>query len=148
MKVILLEDVKKVGKKGELVNVSEGYGNNFLLPKKLAVEATKSNMNELELKKKADDKRKKEEYEEALALAEKLNEIEVKVAVKTGDNGKVFGSVTTKEIGEALEKQFGIKVDKKKMVLGDSIKMVGTRTVKVKVHPKVTAEMTVKIVEA
>ena len=148
MKVILLEDVKKVGKKGELVNVSEGYGNNFLLPKKLAVEATKSNMNELELKKKADDKRKKEEYEEALDLAEKLNEIEVKVAVKTGDNGKVFGSVTTKEIGEALEKQFGIKVDKKKMVLGDSIKMVGTRTVKVKVHPKVTAEMTVKIVEA
>ena len=148
MKVILLEDVKKVGKKGELVNVSEGYGNNFLLPKKLAVEATKSNMNELELKKKADDKRKKEEYEEALALAEKLNEIEVKVAVKTGDNGKVFGSVTTKEIGEALEKQFGIKVDKKKMVLGDSIKMVGTRTVKVKVHAKVTAEMTVKIVEA
>ncbi|HIT72572.1 50S ribosomal protein L9 [Tyzzerella sp. An114] len=148
MKVILLQDVKSVGKKGELVNVSEGYGNNFLLPKKLAVEATKTNINDLELKKKADEKRKKEEYEEALALAEKINELEVKVSVKTGDNGKIFGSVTTKEIGEALEKQHGIKIDKKKMVLGESIKMVGTRNIKVKIHPKVTAEMTVKIVEA
>ena len=148
MKVILLEDVKKVGKKGELVNVSEGYAKNFLLPKNLAKEATKSNLNELEIKKKAEEKRKKEEYEEALLLSEKLSNLTVNVNVKIGNNGKIFGSVTNKEISEALEKQHNIKIDKKKIIINDTIKMIGTKNVKIKIHPKVTAEMTVKILEA
>ena len=148
MKVILLEDVKSIGKKGQLVNASEGYAKNFLFPKKLAVEATKANMNELELKKKAEDKRKQQEVEEARALAKQIEDLSIKIAVKTGENGKLFGSVTNKEIAAALEEQTGLKIDKKKIVLNDAIKMVGQRHVSVKLHPKVTAELAVEIVEA
>lgn len=147
MKVILLEDVKNVGKKGQLVNASDGYAKNFLFPKKLAVEATKSNMNDLELKKKAEEKRKQQELEEARELAKQMEAKEVIVSVKTGENGKTFGSVTNKEIAEALEKQTGLKVDKKKIVLEEPIKMVGSRTVIVKIHPQVNAEINVKIME-
>ena len=147
MKVILLEDVKNVGKKGQLVNASDGYAKNFLFPKKLAVEATKSNMNDLELKKKAEEKRKQQELEEAKELAKQLEAKEVLVSVKTGENGKTFGSVTNKEIAEALEKQTGLKIDKKKIVLEEPIKMVGSRTVIVKIHPQVNAEINVKIME-
>lgn len=145
MKLILLEDVKGVGKKGDVVNKNDGYALNFLIPKKLAVEATKSNINDLELKKKADERRKKEEYEEAKELGEKLKDKIVKVSVKAGENGKVFGSVTNKEISAALLQQTGIDIDKKKITLNDPIKMVGRRTVKVKLHPKVTVELTVEI---
>ena len=145
MKLILLEDVKGVGKKGDVVNKNDGYALNFLIPKKLAEEATKSNINDLELKKKADERRKKEEYEEAKELGEKLKDKIVKVSVKAGENGKVFGSVTNKEISAALLQQTGIDIDKKKITFNDPIKMVGRRTVKVKLHPKVTVELTVEI---
>ena len=145
MKLILLEDVKGVGKKGDIVNKNDGYAINYLIPKKLAVEATKSNINDLELKKKANERRKKEEYEEAKALGDKIKDKVVKVSVKAGENGKVFGSVTNKEIAAALLSQTGIDIDKKKITFDDPIKMVGRRTVKVKLHPQVTVEMAVEI---
>lgn len=145
MKLILLEDVKGVGKKGDLINKSDGYALNFLIPKKLAVEATKANINELELKKKSDEKRRKEELEEAQKLGNELKDKVVKVSVKAGENGKVFGSVTNKEIAAALLAQTGIDVDKKKITFDEPIKMVGRRIVKVKLHPQVTIEMAVEI---
>lgn len=148
MKMILLQDVKSVGKKGDLVNVSEGYAKNFLLPKKYAVEATKANLNDYELKQKAEAKRKQEELEEAQATAKALEDKEVVIKVKTGENGKLFGSVTNKEVAEAIVEQTQLKIDKKKVSIGDPIKMLGERTAVVKLHPKVTAEVKIKIVEA
>ncbi len=148
MKVILLEDVKNVGKKGELVNASDGYAKNFLFPKKLAVEATKSNLNDFELKQKAEAKRKKEELEQAQNMAKELENKTVTVKVKTGENGKLFGSVTNKEVAEEIVKQTGMEIDKKKVSIGYPIKMVGERTAVIKLHPKVSAEITIKIVEA
>ena len=145
MKLILLEDVKGVGKKGDIVNKNDGYAINFLIPKKLAVEATNANLNDLELKKKSEAKRKKEELEEAQRLGAELNDKVVKVKVKDGENGKVFGSVTNKEIASALLEQTGIDIDKKKISFDDPIKMVGRRIVKVKLHPQVTIELTVEI---
>ena len=148
MKIILLEDVKGVGKKGQTINASDGYARNFILPKKLGVEATPANMNTLKLQQKAEEKRKAEELAQARAAAEKLENLTVNIAVKTGEGGKLFGSVTNKEIATALEKQYGLKIDKKKIVLADQIKMVGERHVEVKLHPQVTAELKVKITEA
>ena len=148
MKIILLEDVKGVGKKGQTINASDGYARNFILPKKLGVEATPANMNTLKLQQKAEEKRKAEELAQARAAAEKLENLTVNIAVKTGEGGKLFGSVTNKEIAAALEKQHGLKIDKKKIVLADQIKMVGERHVGVKLHPQVTAELKVKITEA
>lgn len=148
MKVILLEDVKSVGKKGELINASEGYAKNFLFPKKLAVEATKSNLNDFELKQKAEVKRKQEELEKAQELATALNEKVVTIRVKTGGNGKLFGSVTNKEVADAIVEQTKLDIDKKKVSIGDPIKMLGERTATIKLHPKVSAEVTIKIVEA
>lgn len=147
MKVILLQDVKSVGKKGQTVNVSDGYAQNFLFAKKLAVEANKSNLNELQLKQKSEERRKEQELAEAKVLGEKLEKIVVKIPVKIGEGGKLFGSVTNKEIAAAVEKETGLKIDKKKVVLNDQIKMVGKKTVQVKLHPKVTADLTVEIVE-
>ena len=148
MKVILLADVKGVGKKGQEINASDGYARNFLIPKKLGMEVTASNLNDIKLKKQADDRRKAEELEEAKKTKEILEQNEVKIAVKTGENGKLFGSVTNKEIAQAIEKTSGVKVDKKKVELDDQIKLVGTRTVPVKLHPQVTAEVKVVITEA
>ena len=148
IKIILLEDVKGVGKKGQTINASDGYARNFILTKKLGVEATPANMNTLKLQQKAEEKRKAEELAQARAAAEKLENITVNIAVKTGEGGKLFGSVTNKEIAAALEKQHGLKIDKKKIVLADQIKMVGERHVEVKLHPQVTAELKVKITEA
>lgn len=147
MKVILLEDVKNVGKKGQTVNASDGYARNFLFPKKLAVEATKANLNVLAIQKRAEEKKLQEEYEAALKLKEQLEEKGIVVSVKTGENGKLFGSVTNKELAAALEAQTGLKIDKKKILLEDTIKMVGKRHVPVKIHPKVTAELAVEIKE-
>lgn len=147
MKVILLQDVKSVGKKGELVNASEGYAKNFLFPKKLAVEATKSNLNDFELKQKSEEKRKQEELENAQKIAENLKDQVVTIKVKTGGNGKLFGSVTNKEVADAIVEQTKQDIDKKKVSIGDPIKMVGERTATIKLHPKVTAEVTIKIVE-
>ena len=148
MKLILLEDVKSVGKKGDLINASEGYAKNFLLPKKLAVEATKSNLNDYELKQKADAKRRQEELERAQETAAALKDKVVTIKVKTGGNGKLFGSVTNKEVADAIVEQTKLEIDKKKVSIGDPIKRVGERTAVVKLHPKVSAEVTIKIEEA
>ena len=148
MKLILLEDVKSVGKKGDLINASEGYAKNFLLPKKLAGEATKSNLNDYELKQKADAKRRQEELEKAQETAAALKDKVVTIKVKTGGNGKLFGSVTNKEVADAIVEQTKLEIDKKKVSIGDPIKMVGERTAVVKLHPKVSAEVTIKIEEA
>ena len=113
MKMILLQDVKSVGKKGDLINASEGYAKNFLLPRKLAVEATKSNLNDYELKQKAEAKRKQEELEKAQATAKELEDKVVTIKVKTGGNGKLFGSVTNKEVAEEIVKQTKLDIDKK-----------------------------------
>lgn len=148
MKLILLQDVKSIGKKGDLINASEGYAKNFLLPRKLAVEATKSNLNDYELKQKSEAKRKQEELEMAQEMAAVLKEQIVTIKVKTGGNGKLFGSVTNKEVADAIVEQTKQDIDKKKVSIGDPIKMVGERTATIKLHPKVTAEVTIKIVEA
>ena len=147
MKVILLADVKGTGKKGQLVNASDGYANNFLLPKKLALAATNENINNLKLQKRAEEKKKAEELAAAKELGAKLAEKDIKVTVKAGENGKVFGSVTNKEIAAAIEAQTGLVVDKKKIVINDPIKMVGTRHVNIKLHPEVTVEVKVIITE-
>lgn len=147
MKVIMLQDVKGVGKKGEVINANDGYAKNFLIPKKFALEATNANKNELDLKNKADAKRKQEELEAAQALGKTIEKSPIKISVKTGGNGKLFGAVTSKEISETLEAQHNIKIDKKKIELKDQIKMVGQRHVSIKLHPAVTAELEVNIVE-
>ncbi len=145
MKVILLQDVKTHGKKGDVVDVSDGYARNFLLPKKLGVEANAKNMNDLKLQKAAQAKLEKEELEAAQALGAKINGSSVTVPIKTGENGRVFGSVSAKEIAEAVKQQLGLEVDKKKLVLAAAIKNEGTFTAGVKLHPQVTAELTVKV---
>lgn len=147
MEVILLQDVKSLGKKGEIVKVSDGYARNFIIPKKLGVEATKQNLYELKLQKDAEERRQKEIYEEAVALSKKLEETKITLKIKTGEGGRTFGSVSTKEITAALSEQAGLQIDKKKIQLSEPIKSVGTFMVAVKLHPKVTAELKV-VVEA
>lgn len=147
MEVILLQDVKSLGKKGEIVKVSDGYARNFIIPKKLGVEATKQNLYELKLQKDAEERRQKEIYEEAVALGKKLEETKITLKIKTGEGGRTFGSVSTKEITAALSEQAGLQIDKKKIQLSEPIKSVGTFMVAVKLHPKVTAELKV-VVEA
>ena len=148
MKVILIEDVKSLGKKGQLVDVNDGYARNFILAKKLGLEATPKNLNDLKLKKANDEKVAKEIYEEAKAFGERLKEMEVNVTIKTGEGGKIFGSVSSKEIAEAAKAQLGIELDKKKMVLPSPIKVLGTTMVPIKLHPKVTSELNVNVREA
>ena len=148
MKVILLEDVKTLGKKGELVEVNEGYARNFILKKKLGLEATARNMNDLKLKKANEEKVAREQLEAAKVFAEELKEKVVTVSIKTGEGGRVFGSVSTKEIALAAKAQLNLDIDKKKLNLQEPIRMVGTVIVPYKVHPKVTADWKVKVVEA
>ena len=148
MKVILLEDVKSLGKKGELVEINEGYARNFILKKKLGLEATAKNMNDLKLKKANEEKVAKEQLEAAKVFAGELKEKVVTVSIKTGEGGRVFGSVSTKEIAAAAKAQLNLDIDKKKLNLQEPIRMVGTVIVPYKVHPKVTAELKVKVVEA
>ena len=147
MKVLLLEDVKSLGKKGELVNVNDGYARNFILPKKLGVEANAKNLNDLKLKQQNDAKIAAEQLEAAKKLAEDMKEMQIKVAIKTGEGGKTFGSISTKEIAQAAKEQLQLELDKKKMQLDDAIKTVGTHMVPIKLHPKVTGSLKV-IVEA
>jgi large subunit ribosomal protein L9 len=147
MKVILLQDVKGSGKRGQTINASDGYAANFLIPRKLAIMATDGNLNALKQQKKAEDRKTAEELAKAQQMAKKLEAITVKVTVKTGDNGKLFGSVTNKEIAQAMEEQSGIKIDKKKVVLDEPIKMTGEKKVDVKIHPQVTAKVKVAIIE-
>ncbi len=147
MKVILLEDVKSLGKKGEVVNVNDGYARNLLFKKNLGIEATKQNLNDLKLQKQNNDKLEAERLEEAKELAKELEKKEVVLAIKTGSDGRVFGSVSTKEIAEAAKEQLGYELDKKKMHLKDAIKSIGTFHVPVKLHPKVTVELKVVVKE-
>ena len=148
MKVILLEDVKALGKKGEIVNVSDGYARNAILPKKLGVEATPKNLNDLKLQNQHADKVAAENLENAKELARVIAEKKVVVKIKAGEGGKIFGSVSTKEITQAAKEQAGLELDKKKMQLNEAIKALGTYEIPVKLHPKVTAKLTVQVVEA
>ena len=148
MKVILLEDVKSLGKKGQIVNVSDGYARNMLLPKKLGVEATSKNMNDLKLQKAHQDKVAQENLDAAKAFAEELKDKQVTVSIKVGEGGRTFGSVSTKEISEAVKSQLGYDIDKKKMVLPYPIKELGTTIVPIKLHAKVTGELKVIVKEA
>ena len=148
MKIILLQDEKKLGKKGDIIEVSEGYARNFVLPKKIGVEATPKNLNDLKLQKSNEEKVAKEQLDHAKAMAELLASKEVIVGIKAGENGRTFGSVSTKEIGQALKVQTGIEVDKKKIVLPEAIKNFGVYEVPVKLHPKVTGTIKVKVQEA
>lgn len=148
MKVILLQDVKALGKKDAVVNVSDGYARNMLLPKKMAVEANSKNMNDLKLKKAHEDKVAQENLEAARAFAKELEDKQVTLAIKTGDNGRVFGSVSSKEIAEAAKEQLGYDIDKKKMLLDAPIKVLGVTNVPVKLHTKVTASLKVFVKEA
>ena len=145
MKVILLQDVKALGKKGDMVEVSDGYARNFILKKKLGVEANEANKNDLKLQKANQEKIAKEQYDAAVALGKELEEITVVLTVKAGEGGRVFGAVTAKEIAQALQTQFGKEVDKKKIQLADSIKSIGSFEVSVKLHTKVTAKLSVKV---
>ncbi|MDO4313679.1 MAG: 50S ribosomal protein L9 [Eubacteriales bacterium] len=147
MKVILLEDVKSLGKKGEIVNVNDGYARNFLLKTKKGVEATGKNLNDLKLQKANADKIALENLEAAKALGEKLAAGQVEVSIKTGEGGRVFGSVSSKEIAAAVEEQLGLKVDKKKIQLKEQLKSLGVHNVPVKLHPKGTAELKVHVKE-
>lgn len=148
MKVILLEDVKSLGKKGQVVNVSDGYARNMLLPKKLGLEATTKNMNDLKLQKAHEEKVAQENLDAARAFADELKGKEVTVTIKVGEGGRTFGSISTKEISDAVKKQLGYDIDKKKMQLPTPIKELGTTMVPIKLHPKVTGELKVIVKEA
>ena len=148
MKVILLQDVKGKGKKGQMIEVSDGYARNFMLPRKLATEATPDAVNTMRMNDKATQERIAREKAEALAVSKQLREMTVVVTAKGGGNGRLFGSITNAEIAEALEKKTGIKLDKRKIVISDAIKNVGTYTVTCKLGYEITAPLTVKIEEA
>ena len=148
MKVILLEDVKALGKKGQVVNVSDGYARNLLLPKKLGVEATGKNMNDLKLQKAHEDKVAQENLDAAKAFAEELKDKQVTVGIKVGEGGRTFGSISAKEIAEAAKAQLGYELDKQKLQLSAPIKELGTTMVPIKLHPKVTGELKVVVKEA
>ena len=148
MKVILLEDVKSLGKKGQLVDVSDGYARNFILAKKLGLEATSKNMNDLKLQKAHEDKLAAERLAEAKAFAEDLKKVEVTLSIKTGEGGKLFGSISSKEIAQAAKEQLNLDIDKKKLQLENPIRNLGVTNVPVRLHPKVTGSLKVWVKEA
>ena len=145
MQVILTRDVKGQGKKGQIVNVSDGYARNYLLPRCLAEMATKSNINVMKGKQESLEYKQKKDLEEANAIAEKMKEIKVVIKAKAGDNGKLFGSVTSKDVSEALISQHHIKLDKKKFFMPDGIKTLGTTVVDVKIYTGVTGKLNVTV---
>ncbi len=147
MKVILLQDVKGKGKKGQMLEVSDGYARNFMLPRKIAIEATPDAINTMRMNDKATQERIAREKAEAMATSKTLRELTVTVTAKGGGNGRLFGSITNQEIADALEKQASIKLDKRKIVISDPIKNVGTYTVTCKLGYEITAPLSVKIVE-
>lgn len=146
MKVILKQDIKGVGKKDQVINAADGYARNFLFPKKLAVPADSGNMNNLKAKNESIAYRKGEDLKEAKEIAEKMKSITVKIEVKAGENGRLFGAVTAKEIAEALKRDFNIIVDKKKVLLSESIKLAGVSKVDIKLNEGVMAKVTVMVV--
>lgn len=148
MKIILLQDEKKLGKKGDIIETSEGYARNYILPKKIGVEATAKNMNDLKLHKANEDKLAKEQLDAAKALAAQLEPKQVIVKMKAGEGGRAFGSVSSKEIAAACKEQHNIEIDKKKIVLAENLKNFGSYEVGIKLHPQVTGKLTVKVVES
>ena len=148
MKIILLQDEKKLGKKGDIVEVSEGFARNFILPKKIGIEATPKNLNDLKLQKANDEKVAAQILQDAQDFAKELEEQTVEVKMKAGEGGRAFGSISTKEIAVAYKDKYGKEIDKKKMVLPEAIKNFGTYEVKVKLHPKVSGVLRVKVEEA
>lgn len=148
MKIILLQDEKKLGKKGDIIEASEGYARNYILPKKIGVEATAKNMNDLKLQKANQEKIAQEQLDAAKALAADLESKIVVVKIKAGEGGKTFGSVSSKEIAAALKEQHQIEIDKKKLQLAEALKNFGSYEVTVKLHPQVTGKVTVKVTEA
>jgi len=147
LKVILLQDVKTLGKKGDLVDVADGYARNFLFPKNMAVEATPGNLAKLEQEKKAKEKKLARQKMEAEELADKIKRCNLTLKVKAGAQGKLYGSINSKNIAEALKEQYGIDIDKRKIQLDEPIKAFGSYEVPVKLHPEVEAKLTVKVVE-
>ncbi|MGX9707034.1 50S ribosomal protein L9 [Laceyella tengchongensis] len=147
MKVILQQDVKGTGKKGEVKEVSEGYARNFLIPRKLAIPATDGNMNTLKEQKRLEEKRKEAELKEAQELGQRIDSLTVKLSTKTGQGGRVFGSITSKQISQALKQQHQLQIDKKKILLDEPIRALGVTKVPVKLHPKVPAILSVQVVE-
>lgn len=147
MKIILLEDVKSLGKKGQIVDVNDGYARNYIIPKKLGVEANSKNLNDLKLQKANDEKVAKQQLEAAKEFAKNLETKEVIVTMKGGEGGKVFGSVSTKEISQAAKNQCGLEIDKKKIQLAEPIKSFGVYEVTVKLHPQVSGKLKVKVQE-
>ena len=148
MEIVLLEDVKALGKKGQLVKVNDGYARNFILPKKLGIEATSKNLNDLKLQKANEEKIAADLLEEAKALGAKISESSVTLSIKAGEGGRAFGSVSGKEISSAIKSQLGYDIDKKKLVLPDPLKTFGSHEVPVKLHKDVTAKLIVKVVES
>ena len=148
MEVILLEDVKSLGKKGQIVKINDGYARNFVLPKKLGLEATPKNLNDLKLKKANEDKIAKEKLEAAKEFAKVLEESTVVVKIKSGEGGRTFGSVSSKEIAQEAKKQLDFDIEKKKIVLDEPIRTLGTHVIQIKLHKDVTAKMNVKVQEA
>lgn len=148
MKVILLEDVKSLGKKGQIVNVSDGYARNMILPKKLGVEATSKNLNDLKLRKANEEKVAQENLDAAKAFAEELSTKEIILTLKVGEGGRTFGSISSKEISEAAKKQLNLDIDKKKLQLENPIRNLGVTNVPVRLHPKVTGSLKVWVKEA
>lgn len=145
MKIILLEDVKSLGKKGDLVEVKEGYAKNCIIPKKLGVEANGANMNTLKLQKKNEEKIAKEQLEAAQAFAAEIEKMAVRMEIKAGEGGKTFGSISSKEIAKAVLDQYGKEIDKKKIQLNEAIKTAGAHEVTVKLHPKVSAKLKISV---
>ena len=148
MQVILLQDVKSLGKKGDVVKVSDGYARNMILPKKLGVEATAKNLNDLKLRNQHDRKLAQEQLENAQRLAKDLEDKVVEVKIRAGEGGRTFGSVSTKEISAAVKQQLGLELDKKKMILDEPVRALGTYEVTVKLHAKVNGTLRVKVTEA
>lgn len=146
MKVILKENIKGVGKKNEVINASDGYARNFLFPKNLAVEATAENMNKLNSQNEAKQYKKDVEKEKAKEIAKKLENITLQIKVQAGENGKIFGSVSSKEISESLEKQYKISIDKKKIELKDPIKVLGTKTVEARLFEGVVGKIKLNVI--
>lgn len=145
MKVLLTEDVKKLGKKGEIVEVSDGYAKNYILPQKLGMEATKAIQNEWQVRKGSEANRKEKEKQEALALAKELTGKSVTIRTKAGEGGRLFGSITTKEVAELIHQQLGLDVDKKKLTLNAAVKAIGQYTVSIRLHTEATAEILLKV---
>lgn len=145
MKVIFIKDLKGQGKVGEEKNISDGYAKNFLIPKGYAIEATNANINDYKGKKDSENYKKQQEIEKAEDLKAKLSKITLKINAKSGDNGKLFGSITSKELAEKIKEQFALEIDKKKIILPDGIKTVGTHNVEIKLHPGIVGSLMVNV---